>query len=85
MQYRKKKQINELKPNEQVNDIFVVRFKKPVEKTKNGKYYFSLKIQDAFGDMMLKYWGNEDQKKVEEMYDSIQNDDVILVEGTGDE
>ena len=35
--YRKKKQINELKPNEQVNDIFVVRFKKPVEKTKNGK------------------------------------------------
>ncbi len=82
MQYRKKKQINELKANEQVSDIFVVRFKKPVEKTKNGKYYFTLKIQDAVGDMMLKYWGNENQKGVEDVFNSIKSDDVILVEGT---
>jgi len=85
MQYRKKKQITELKPNEQVNDIFVVRFKKPVEKTKNGKYYFTLKIQDAVGDMMLKYWGSENQKSVEDVFNSIQSDDVILVEGTASE
>jgi len=81
LKYRKRKPINELKPNEQVKDIFVVRFKKPVEKTKTNKYYFTLKIQDAFGDMMLKYWGSEDQNKVEEVFNSIQNDDVVLVEG----
>lgn len=81
MQYRKKRQISELKANEQVSDVFVVRFKKPVERTKAGKYYFTLKIQDAFGDMMLKYWGSDNQGEVEEVFGSIRGDDVIFAEG----
>ncbi len=83
--YKKQKTLNELKANEQVKDLFAVRFKKPVQETKRGTYYFSLKVQDSLGDMMLKYWGGEDKAKVEELYNLIKNDSVVYVEGAVNE
>jgi 3'-5' exoribonuclease len=80
--YKKTRNINELRANDQVKDIFVVRFAKPVEKTKNNTFYFSLKIQDGFGDMMLKYWGNENEDSVKKLYESIKPDSIIFAEGT---
>ncbi len=79
--YKKEKNINELKANESVKDLFVVRFKKPVEKTVRNTYYFSLKVQDAFGDMMLRYWGGENEEEVKKLYDSIEPDSVIYADG----
>lgn len=81
MIYKKEKNINELKVNEEVKDLFVVRFKKPVEKTRKDTYYFTLKIQDALGEMMLKYWGRENKESVEQLYNTIKPDSVIYVEG----
>jgi len=81
MVYKKQKNINELKANDPVKDIFVVRFGKPPEQTRNGNYYFSLKVQDGFGDMMLKYWGKENQEEVQALYDSIKPDTIVYVEG----
>ena len=81
MVYKKVKGIVELKANESVTDLFVVRFKKPVEESKVKTFYFSLKVQDASGDIMLKYWGGKDKEKTQTLFDSINADDVIQVQG----
>ena len=80
--YKKQKSISEYKPNDSFSDVFVVRFTKEIKTTKNGKYYFEVKIQDANGDGMLKYWGSSDLAKVEETYNSIKPDSVIFCEGS---
>lgn len=82
MIYKKQKSISEYKANDSFQDLFVVRFTKEIRSTKNGKYFFEIKIQDAQGDGMLKYWGSSDLAKVEELYNSIKPDSIILVEGT---
>ena len=81
MIYRKQKSISDYKPNDSFQDVFVVRFTKEIRVTKNGKYFFEVKIQDALGDGMLKYWGSENKASVEQVYNSIQPDSVILAEG----
>jgi 3'-5' exoribonuclease len=78
--YKKVCQISWLKLNDRIKDLFVVRFKKPVQKTSTDNFYFTLKIQDGYGDMLLKYWGGSNQADVEKLYDSIKADDVIYVE-----
>lgn len=73
------KQLTEYTEGELVNDIFVVRFKKPIRQTKTGKYFFELKIQDALGDTMLKFWGTQSKETIEMLYKSIKPDCVIKV------
>lgn len=76
----KVKQISEYKDGETVNDLFAVRFKKPVRPTRSGGYFFELKLQDAKGDIMLKFWGRETEESIQEIYDSIKNDDIVKIE-----
>jgi 3'-5' exoribonuclease len=76
---KKSRQIPDYKPGDVVNDLFVVRFKKPVRSAKNGKYFFELKLQDAGGDIMFKFWGSENEQAVQALYDSILSDSVIKV------
>jgi 3'-5' exoribonuclease len=76
---RKVKQIPQYREGEVVNDLFVVRFKKPIRKTRGGKYFFELKLQDALGDTMLKFWGTESKESIQFLYDSIKPDSVIKV------
>ncbi len=77
---KKKQVITELKENDYVYDIFVVKFKKPIARYKNG-YKFELRLGDTTGEIMLKYWGSADQGAVERLYRSISEDDVIIAEG----
>jgi 3'-5' exoribonuclease len=81
MVYEKQKSIAEYKANEEFKDVFVVRFTKELRETSGGKWFFEIKIQDANGDGMLKYWGSENKAKVEELLNSLKEDDVIYVEG----
>lgn len=81
MVFKKAKGMTEYAPGESVNDLFVVRFKKPVRTTRTGNFFFQLKIQDALGDSMLSYFGGEDRLPVQALYDSISPDDVIRVVG----
>ena len=76
---KKFKQIPEYKEGEAVNDLFVVRFKKPIRQTRNGKHFFELKLQDALGDTMLKFWGTQNRETIQLLYDSIKPDNVIKV------
>lgn len=72
--------IKELKKDNIVNDIFVVKFKKPVEPYKNG-FKFELRLGDSSGEIMFKYWGSMNEVKVDQIYDSIKKDDVVFVQG----
>jgi 3'-5' exoribonuclease len=78
--YNKKQYIKDLKKDEIVNDIFVVKFKKPVESYKNG-YKFELRIGDSSKEIMFKYWGPDNEKSVKEIYEAIKKDNVIHVQG----
>jgi len=77
---KKSKHILILRKDEPVNDLFVVRFKKPVEPYKNG-YKFELRLGDSSGEIMYKYWGSTNELSVRQIYDSIKKDDVVLVKG----
>ena len=72
--------IKDLKKDEIVNDIFVVKFKKPVEPYKNG-YKFELRLGDSTKEIMYKYWGSDNETLVKALYDSIKKDDIIHVQG----
>ena len=78
--YKKIHTVAGLKKDQIVNDVFFVKFKKPVEKYKNG-YKFELKIGDSTGEIMMKYWGEDNEENVKKVYDSIKQDDVIFING----
>ncbi len=78
--YEKKQNLIDLRDGDEVKDIFVVKFKKPVQKYSQG-YWFELRIGDKSREVMLKYWGSENEEEVRSLYDSISKDAVIYVEG----
>lgn len=81
MQFKKKNLISELKSGQIVDDIFVVKIKKGVSKYKNG-FSFLLLLSDQSGSTIeYKYWGPDDEQKVNKLYDSIPSDSVIKVQG----
>ncbi|MGM5485147.1 MAG: 3'-5' exoribonuclease YhaM family protein [Nanobdellota archaeon] len=77
---RKKQFIKDLNKDDIVNDVFVIKFKKPVETYKNG-FRFELRVGDSTKEIMLKYWGSDDENYVRKLYDSLEKGDVILVQG----
>jgi 3'-5' exoribonuclease len=79
--YKKEKSISEYKANDSFSDVFVVRFTKELKQTSRGSWYFEIKIQDANGDGMMKYWGSENKENVESVYNSIKPDSIIFCEG----
>ena len=68
--------IRDFNDGEFISDIFVVKFKKPVQEYSRG-YKFELRIGDSSGEIMLKFWGSPDKVAVEKIYDSIRKNDVI--------
>ncbi|MHC1680210.1 MAG: 3'-5' exoribonuclease YhaM family protein [Methanomassiliicoccales archaeon] len=77
---RKTIKINELKAGGTVDDLFAVRFKKPVNAYKNG-FSFQMWVSDAGGDIAVKYWGEKDEKGVKALFDTIAKGAVVHVLG----
>jgi 3'-5' exoribonuclease len=77
---RKTITIRELKASGTVDDLFAVRFKKPVMTYAKG-FTFQIWVSDKGGDMALKYWGDRDEKKVQEVWDSIKKGSILHVQG----
>jgi len=80
MRMRKTIRINELKPGGAVDDLFAVRFKKPVTQYKNG-FSFQMWVSDSGGNLAVKYWGDNDERKVKALYDTITKGSVVHVRG----
>ncbi|MBN2250732.1 MAG: HD domain-containing protein [Candidatus Altiarchaeota archaeon] len=77
-------EVRSLKPDMAVGHRYVVKFKKPVQRYSKG-YRFELRVGDATGEVMLKFWGPDDEEAVSRLYDAIEKDDVVLVKGTTSE
>ncbi len=77
---RKTIKVNELKAGGTVDDLFAVRFKKPVMAYKNG-YTFQMWVSDAGGDIAVKFWGEKDEKGVKALFDTIAKGSVVHVKG----
>ncbi len=77
---KKQKHIKNLKGLDEVNDIFVVNSKTPIQKYVKG-YRFELRIGDSSGEMTLKFWGDSNKEFVESIYNSTKKDDIIYVKG----
>ncbi len=75
------KKITQLKEGDHVKGKFVVKFKKGLEKYKNG-YRILLNITDETGKgIEYVYWGSDNEKEMEELYNSIKQDGGIQIEG----
>ncbi|MFH1788484.1 MAG: HD domain-containing protein [Candidatus Altiarchaeota archaeon] len=74
------KKIADLEVYDEVYGNYVVKFKKPVQKYVKG-YKFELRIGDSSGEVMLKFWGPDDEAAVKKLYDSVSVDDVVHVRG----
>ena len=72
--------VRTLKAEERVDGIFVVKFKKPVATYAKG-FRFELRLGTKDGEVMLKFWGPNDEAVVQTLYDSIKKDDVVKVKG----
>lgn len=72
--------VKNLAPYESVEGKYVVKFKKPVQSYAKG-YTFQLRIGDASGEIMLRYWGGSNKDDIQKLYDSIKKDDVVRITG----
>ncbi len=83
--YTKKFNINDIKENDRVEDIFVVKIRKGISTyQRDGKtgFFFTLILSDASGrSIEYKYWGGTDEEAVRKLYESVKDDSVIFVQG----
>ena len=80
----KKQFIKDLKSGDRVDSVFAVKFKKPVRNYVKG-YMFEVRVADKTGELTAKYWGDNDEKSVQKLYDDFEKSDVITVTGTANE
>ncbi len=79
---RKKFQfVANLKCGDKINDIFAVKFKKPIRE-QYGMVFFEMRLWDRTGEISAKvYSGNGGIKKLKELYGSFEKDDIIHITG----
>ena len=78
---KKKVTISEIKEGDMVNDVFVVKIKKDFKQYSKG-YSFTLVLTDSSGGSLdLKFWGDANESKVKELFNSIPSDSVVKVSG----
>ncbi len=80
LMYKKKKPIRELKEGELVkDDVFVVKIKKSLRDYSKG-LMFNLVLSDNSGKSLdFAFFGGEDEEGTKKLFDSIKEDDVILI------
>ena len=79
MKFTRKKKIVELKEGDQVDDIYVVKIKRAITPYKRG-YSFEIVLTDETGaSLSCFYWGTEDKEKLEEVYNSFNEEDVLHI------
>ena len=75
-----KQLVKELRSGDKVDSYFSVAYKKPVSAYKYG-HMFEFRAVDRTGQITVKYWGGQDQAKVEELQSSLKRGDVVRVLG----
>jgi 3'-5' exoribonuclease len=79
--YSKKVPVHSLKGGDRVDDIFVVKIKKRLIPYAKG-YRFQLILSDASGKSIdYTYWGDRSEESIRQIFNSIKQDSVVLVQG----
>ncbi|MBU0536332.1 MAG: HD domain-containing protein [Nanoarchaeota archaeon] len=79
--YSRKYLISELREGQIIDDIFVVKIKRGIQKYSKG-YSFTLLVSDQTGATIeYKFWGPEDERLVNALYERIKQDSVVHVQG----
>ncbi len=78
MIFKKKKLISDIKDGEVIDDVFFVKFKKPLQPYAKGQF-FSLRLEDSSDGIMLKFWGSGSANDTQKLFDSIQANGVVKV------
>ncbi|MDI6730500.1 MAG: HD domain-containing protein [Candidatus Altarchaeum sp.] len=74
--------LKNLKAGSKVEGFFAVNKKDTLQSYKNKPgYYFKIDISDKTGNIKATFWGREIKEKVEEIYNSFNNGDVVFVSG----
>jgi len=74
--------IKNLKVGSKVEGFFAVSKKDILQSYKNKPgYYFKIDLSDKTGNIKATFWGREIKEKVEEIYDSFNNGDVVFISG----
>ena len=76
----KRQFVKDLKEGEEVETTFSVKFKKPIRKYARG-FMFELRLSDRSGEITAKYWGQNEEDAVRNIYGSFIANDVVLVKG----
>ncbi len=76
---KKERMINSLRIGDEVNDLFIIKFKKGLFDYTNGKY-FKLLLTDSTGNITMSYWGKNNESTIK-LYNELREDDVILING----
>lgn len=75
--------VDKLVLGEKVDSQFSVKYKHPVREY--GKpfkgFMFAVGLADRTGEIELTYWGGNDKSKVQRIYDSFKENDVVSVSG----
>ena len=79
--WEKRKFVRDLVNGETVDEIFSVKFKKPLRPYARGMM-FEARVTDRTGDITVKYWGSPDEAIVDQVYSSFKAGDVIHVRGS---
>lgn len=76
----KRQFLRDLVDGDLVDDVFSVRYKKPPREYSRG-YMFEVRLSDRTGNMNLKFWGPNDIRIVERIYEPISVGAVVRVKG----
>ncbi|MBD3313052.1 HD domain-containing protein, partial [Candidatus Woesearchaeota archaeon] len=79
--FRRKKPISDIREGELVDDIFVVKIKRGIQKYAKG-WVFTLLLSDQTGSTIeYKFWGPDEEQRVRNLYEAVKQDSVIRVQG----
>ena len=80
----KKQYIKDIKPNDKIDTLLAVKTKYSIREYKNG-YMFTLSLTDKTGNILAKFWGDNNKIKIQKTYDIFQKGDIVNVKGTANE
>lgn len=76
----KRQFLKDLEEGDLVDDVFSVKYKKPPRDYSKG-YMFEVRVSDRTGNMNLKFWGPNDSRLVDRIYEPIAVGMVVRVRG----
>jgi 3'-5' exoribonuclease len=76
----KRQFLKDLQEGDEVDDVFSIRYKKPPREYSKG-YMFEVRLSDRSGNMNLKFWGPNDERLVDKIFEPLVSGGVVRVKG----